>query len=91
VVTCRRNTHKDLSFINIDLQQKINEKSSFKVPDGFFNQFTKDSMKDYWAKGIPEGEVGQTFCSGFLPELTKKLGNVVYKDIFFIYFKLLSI
>jgi len=59
--------------------------SSFKVPEGFYDQFTKDSMKDYWAKGnvgVDTTNDINSFCSSFLPALTKKLGDKVYNDIF---------
>jgi RHS repeat-associated protein len=59
--------------------------STFKLPEGFFNQFTRDTMKQYWAKGevgVDTTENITTFCSSFLPYLVGKLGDDVYNDIF---------
>ena len=53
------------------------EPSTFKVPKGFWNQFTANTMKGFWPTSKNE-----TKCSTFLPFLTKKLGTKVYKDIF---------
>lgn len=51
--------------------------STFKVPEGFWNQFTANTMKSFWPTAKNE-----TKCNAFLPFLTKKLGSKVYKDIF---------
>jgi hypothetical protein len=53
------------------------ELSRFKVPDGFYNQFTADNMKEFWPNSKSE-----TKCSTFLPYLTKSLGQKVFNDIF---------
>jgi hypothetical protein len=59
--------------------------STIKVSDSFYEQFAKDSLKKFWADGTPEVDTTKditSFCSEFLPSLTKKLGDNVFKDIF---------
>jgi hypothetical protein len=58
-------------------EENDQEPKSFRVPEGFYNQFTVDSMKDFWPTSKDE-----TKCNKFLPYLLEKLGPKVYSDIF---------
>ena len=47
---------------------------SERVPFGFYSEFTAESIKEYWAKGIEGGPVGDTKC-GLYPSRYTKLSN----------------